>query len=193
MGVTEINYDVVCPIENPYEIAANCDTTKAGIEPKMYIIGRSQLESITTATGDVSVTIITPDTAQTAVSATFKESESNLVITGTLNDNDNAVETDELTCKGTAVGVDAFKFMRQFKGKEVVAIVERSDNTFMCVGWDGGLKLREWKYQTGQKQNEDFHGFDLKFENKTRKGALIIAPDVTEYPGGMDDLIASLT
>lgn len=193
MGENLINYDVVCPIVNPYEISASCDTTKAGIEPKMYIIGRSQLESITTATGDVSVTIITPDAAQTAVAATFKESESNLVVTGTLNDNDNAVESDELTAKGTAVGVNAFKFARQFKGKEVVVLSERSDGTFMCVGWDGGLKLREWKYQTGQKQNEDFHGFDFKFENKTRKGALIIVPDATAYPGGMDDLIASLT
>lgn len=192
--VNNISCAVVCPITNPYENDPSCDTTKAGIEPNMWIIGYCQLDSVLTSDGYTLVKDIIPSTSQVVVACEFKENETSAVITGTLNDNDNAVEMDEIEAKGTVVGEDAFKFARQFKGKHVVIIMMRADGTPMVFGWDGGLKLREWKYETGKKVNDDFHGFSFKFDNKTKKTGLIIGDlDATDYPNGFEDLIAALS
>jgi hypothetical protein len=194
MPTNTISCAVVCPIELPYEVSADCSTTKAGIEPNMWIIGYCQLASVLTSTGDANITDIIASVGEAVVAVQFKESETSAVITGTLNDNDNAVEMDEIEGKGTAVGVDAFKFARQFQNKEIVVIVERADGVPMCFGWNGGLKLREWKYETGKKPNDDFHGFSFKFDNKTKKTGLIISGlDPDDYPNGFEDLIAALS
>lgn len=198
------NGSPVCPITNPYEaVLANCDeNSKAGLKPNAYITAYYSIESIITdSTGSpddfVSIINMLADGAGNPEDIFYpfhiKDKSGLLETVGTLNDNDNVVETDTFTCQGLSIGKEAFRFARQLKNKQLCIIIERSDGVPLIIGWNGGLKCTEWKYSTGTVPATDFHGFNFTFVNDTEAGVRIIEPDATTYPGGFDDMITEIT
>jgi hypothetical protein len=199
----DINGSPICPIENPYEVTADCDdNSKAGVKPNAYITAYFSMDSIVTDSTDfvddfVSIINMRADNGGNPEDIFYpfhiKDKSGLLETIGTLNDNDNVVETDTFTCQGLAVGKEAFRFARQLKNKQLCIIIERSDETPLIIGWKGGLKCTEWKYSTGTVPSSDFHGFDFTFVNDTEDGVRIIEPDATTYVGGFDDMITEIT
>ena len=187
----------VCPIDKSYLATANCNREQsAGAETKVYVWGYCQTETVTLDTTAAVLDFIKNielASGQTAVVFDLKEKSIGLTVEGGLNENYNLIEKDTLVGQGLNVDETGFRAVRQFKGKEVVVLVVRNDGIAMCAGWNGGLRLMKWKYDTGKDKQKDFHGFDFEFVNDTREGARIVKPDVGLYPGGIDDLIASLT
>jgi len=85
-----------------------------------------------------------------------------------VNDNGGVDITETFNCKG---GMDPQSrcWLRNFINREVVLVFEDSPGNLEIVGWNGGLKLNDFLFDTG-KGTGDTRGSEINFINNTGSG-----------------------
>ena len=146
---------MLCESKIFQNIESNCSNrVTSGIEQTVYLINRSDIQNVSTASEEDYNKITGFDLKDDAVAYTAKGYKRNLTAGFTRNVSEDTVDTwsDSLTLTGYQFDSAS---ARNFDNMgDVVAIVERKgtkdgDGTFIALGWENGLFVSEDSWAAG--------------------------------------------